>query len=150
MSSMVALEILLSSMPDKIESPTVRVIFLPHFGRFSFELVDIWGFSICVIFSCCFKNWFSIMFVDLFSISRCCCVSSFRSLSLCVMRRNMCNMFICILISLLVSYFCFAFENVLQLLHQSGQAEHSYFCKNYYQVRLSFCECTLWCLTNCW
>ena len=42
----------------------------------------IWGFLICVNFSCCFWqnsiSWFSIVFIDLFFISRYCCISSFR------------------------------------------------------------------------
>ena len=37
-------EILFSSKPDNIESPTMRVVFLLHFWRCSFELGDIWGF----------------------------------------------------------------------------------------------------------
>ena len=79
-------EILLSSMPDNIESPTIRVVFLSHLWRFSFDLGDTWGFLIFVNFSCCFLrnsvSWFSIVIIDLFSISWCCCNSSFRFSSL--------------------------------------------------------------------
>ena len=75
-------------MPDNIESPTMRVVFLLHFWRFSFRLGDIGGSFICVNFSCCFWrnliSWISIVFIDLFSISRCCCISSFQCPSLCV------------------------------------------------------------------
>ena len=74
---------ILSSMPDNIESPTMTELSLLHFWRFSFELGDIRGFLICLNFSCCFWrnwiNWFSIVIIDLFSLSRCCCVSSFWS-----------------------------------------------------------------------
>ena len=75
-------------MPDNIESPTMRVVFLLHFWRFSFELGDIWGFFICVNSSCSlWRNsisWFSIAFIDVFSTSRYCCVFTFQSPSLCV------------------------------------------------------------------
>ena len=81
-------EILLSSEPDIIESPTMTGLFLLQFWRFVFELHDIWGFFICINLFCCFwqnsRNWFSIVCIYLFSISRCCCISSPRCLSQCV------------------------------------------------------------------
>ena len=43
---------------------------------------------ICINLFCCFwqnsRNWFSILFIYLFSISRCCCISSPWCLSQCV------------------------------------------------------------------
>ena len=81
-------EILLSSMPDNIESPTIRVVFLSHLWRFSFDLGDTWGFLIFVNFSCCFLrnsvSWFSIVIIYLLSISCSCCNSSFWCSSRCV------------------------------------------------------------------
>ena len=40
-------EILLSSTPDNTESRTMRVVFLPHFWRCSFELGDMRFFNLC-------------------------------------------------------------------------------------------------------
>ena len=80
-------EILLS-VPNNSESSTIRVVFLSHLWRFSFDLGDTWGFLIFVNFSCCFLrnsvSWFSIVIIDLFSITWCRCNSSFRCSSLCV------------------------------------------------------------------
>ena len=64
------------------------MVFLSHLWRFSFNLSDAWGFLIFVNFSCCFLqnsvSWFSIVIIDLFSITWCRCNSSFRCSLLCV------------------------------------------------------------------
>ena len=78
------LEIPLSSMQGNTESPTIRGVFLSHLWTFSFDL----GFLVYVNFFCCFfwnsVSSFSIVIIDLFSISWCCCNSSFWCSSLCV------------------------------------------------------------------
>ena len=75
-------------MPNNIESPTIRVVFLSHLIRFSFDLGDTWGFLIFVNFSCRFLqnslSWFSIVIIDLFSVTWCHCNSSFQCSLLCV------------------------------------------------------------------
>ena len=75
-------------MPNSNESPTMWVVFLLYFWRFSFELSDIHGFLIWINFPCCFWqnsiSWFPIVFVYLFSKSRCYCILSYRYSLLCV------------------------------------------------------------------
>ena len=81
-------ENLLSSVPDNIESPTIKVVFLSYLWRFSFDLGDTWDFLVFVNFCCCFlrnsMSWFSIVIIDPSPITWCCYNSSFRCSSCCV------------------------------------------------------------------
>ena len=56
---------------------------------FLFELGAIWGFFIRISLFCCFwqisVSWFLIVFIDLFSMSQCCCISSSQYSSHCVL-----------------------------------------------------------------